>query len=187
MPHYATLQIDADPRAPRVARLLLNRPERLNAINDDTAREIRAAVEWANAEDEIHVIVVEGAGSPAEINLAEHDYVNLGCARWARGLGEASALLVSDIDRGGSFAHAYGTWALLPPDLQPLLRGFVLNRFRGDAGLLSPGPEQLQQLTGVPTIATLPMWRGHGLPEEDGVFDDRATGPGSGLHIAVIA
>lgn len=62
MPHYATLQIDADPRAPRVARLLLNRPERLNAINDDTAREIRAAVEWANAEDSIHVIVVQGAG-----------------------------------------------------------------------------------------------------------------------------
>jgi enoyl-CoA hydratase len=62
MPAYSTLQIEKDPQFPRVARLLLNRPARLNAINDDTPREIRAAVEWANADDEVHVIVVEGAG-----------------------------------------------------------------------------------------------------------------------------
>lgn len=129
------------------------------------------------------VVVIEGAGSPAEINLAANDYVNLGTARDAR----AACLLVTDIDRGGAFAHLYGTHQLMPADVRAQVRGFVLNRFRGDAGLLAPGPEQLQQLTGVPTIATLPMWRGHGLPEEDGVFDDRATGPGSGLHIAVIA
>jgi enoyl-CoA hydratase len=62
MPRYSTLQIEQDPQQPRVARLLLNRPERLNAINDEMPREIRAAVEWANAEDEVHVILVEGAG-----------------------------------------------------------------------------------------------------------------------------
>jgi enoyl-CoA hydratase/carnithine racemase len=62
MPAFTTLQIGKDPAHPRVARLLLNRPERLNAINDDTPREIRAAVEWANADEEVHVIVVEGAG-----------------------------------------------------------------------------------------------------------------------------
>ena len=62
MPTYTTLRIDADPQQPRIARLLLNRPERLNAINDETPRELRAAVEWAQAQDEIHVIVVEGAG-----------------------------------------------------------------------------------------------------------------------------
>ena len=62
MPAWNTLQITKDPANPRIARLLLNRPERLNAINDDTPREIRAAVEWANADDEVHVIVVEGAG-----------------------------------------------------------------------------------------------------------------------------
>ena len=127
------------------------------------------------------VVVIEGAGSPAEINLAPSDYVNLGTARDAN----AACLLVTDIDRGGAFAHLYGTHQLMPADVRAQVRGFVLNRFRGDAGLLAPGPEQLQHLTGVPTIATLPMWRGHGLPEEDGVFDDRATG--SGLHIAVIA
>ena len=67
--------------------------------------------------------VVEGAGSPAEINLAPQDYVNLGVARWARAQGSVQALLVADIDRGGAFAHLYGTWSLLPEDLRPLLAG----------------------------------------------------------------
>lgn len=127
------------------------------------------------------VVVIEGAGSPAEINLAPSDYVNLGTARDAN----AACLLVTDIDRGGAFAHLYGTHQLMPEDVRGLVRGFVLNRFRGDASLLAPGPEQLERLTGVPTIATLPMWRGHGLPEEDGVFDSASTG--QGLHIAVVA
>lgn len=122
------------------------------------------------------LIVIEGAGSPAEINLADVDYVNLGAARWARTAGPAAALLVSDIDRGGAFAHLHGTWALLPADLQPLLEGFVLNRFRGDAALLAPGPEWLERRTGVPVAGVLPMVRGHGLPEEDGLLDAAPRG-----------
>jgi adenosylcobyric acid synthase len=134
------------------------------------------------------LIVVEGAGSPAEINLAPQDYVNLGTARWAQALGPTSALLVSDIDRGGSFAHVYGTWALLPDDLRPLLAGYVLNRFRGDAALLAPGPAQLRALTGLPLAGVLPMRRDHGLPEEDGVFDERPQGTASArLRVAVLA
>ncbi|OWQ93994.1 cobyric acid synthase CobQ [Roseateles aquatilis] len=139
--------------------------------------------------DENDVVVIEGAGSPAEINLHASDYVNMRTAREA----DAACLLVTDIDRGGAFAHLYGTHQLLPEDERALIRGFVLNRFRGDASLLSPGPEMLARMTGVPTVATLPMWRGHGLPEEDGVFDDRATGGPGGpdggrpLRIAVIA
>ncbi|KPF53102.1 cobalamin biosynthesis protein CobQ [beta proteobacterium AAP51] len=138
------------------------------------------------------LIVVEGAGSPAEINLAPQDYVNLGTARWAAAAGPAAALLVSDIDRGGSFAHVYGTWALLPEDLRPLLQGFVLNRFRGDAALLAPGPQQLQALTGVPLAGVLPLLRGHGLPEEDGLLHADEALPGAGgapvrLRVAVIA
>ena len=140
----------------------------------------RAALRELMAENE--VVVIEGAGSPAEINLAASDYVNLGTARDS----QAACLLVTDIDRGGAFAHLYGTHQLMPDDVRAQVRGFVLNRFRGDAALLAPGPEQLQALTGVPTVATLPMWRGHGLPEEDGVFDDAATGSG-GLRIAVVA
>jgi adenosylcobyric acid synthase len=120
------------------------------------------------------VVVIEGAGSPAEINLKASDMVNLRVARHA----DARCLLVTDIDRGGAFAHLYGTWALLDEAERRLLRGFVLNKFRGDAALLAPGPQMLQELTGVPTVATLPMWWQHGLPEEDGVFDDRGTAPG---------
>jgi adenosylcobyric acid synthase len=130
------------------------------------------------------VVVIEGAGSPAEINLKANDIVNMRVAVAAN----AACLLVTDIDRGGAFAHLYGTFALLPPEEQVLIKGFVLNKFRGDASLLEPGPQMLQDLTGVPTVATLPMWWQHGLPEEDGVFDDRSIATGSvSKTIAVIA
>ena len=136
------------------------------------------------------LIVIEGAGSPAEINLAAHDYVNLDCARWAQAAGGVRSLIVTDIDRGGAFAHLYGTWALLPSDLKTTIAGFVLNRFRGDAALLAPGPEQLQQLTQVPIVGVLPMRRDHGLPEEDGMIDaipPLAHNTKAGLRVAVIA
>lgn len=143
---------------------------------------VRDALDALRAEND--VVVIEGAGSPAEINLQDSDFVNLRVARHAA----ARCLLVTDIDRGGAFAHLYGTWALLPEAERALLRGFVLNRFRGDAALLSPGPQQLERLTGVPTVATIPMVWQHGLPEEDGVFDARAAATGDvRLTIAVVA
>jgi adenosylcobyric acid synthase len=130
------------------------------------------------------VVVIEGAGSPAEINLKANDIVNMRVAVAAN----AACLLVTDIDRGGAFAHLYGTFALLPADEQALIKGFVLNKFRGDASLLAPGPEMLQGMTGVPVVATLPMWWQHGLPEEDGVFDDRSVASGKvTTTIAVVA
>ncbi len=130
------------------------------------------------------VVVIEGAGSPAEINLHSSDIVNMRVARHA----QARCLLVTDIDRGGAFAHLYGTWALLPADEKKLIVGFVLNKFRGDASLLAPAPQMLQDVTGIGTVATLPMWRQHGLPEEDGVFDDRSISSGA-VHttVAVVA
>ncbi|MCU4119206.1 cobyric acid synthase [Variovorax sp. N23] len=131
--------------------------------------QIAASLDALRAEND--VVVIEGAGSPAEINLMASDIVNLRVARHA----EARCLLVTDIDRGGAFAHLYGTWALMPEADRALLRGFVLNKFRGDAALLAPAPQMLQDMTGVPTVATLPMWWQHGLAEEDGVFDDRET------------
>ena len=135
------------------------------------------------------LLVIEGAGSPAEINLAPQDYVNLGTARWAREAGRLNALLVADIDRGGAFAHLHGTWALLPTDLQSHLAGFVLNKFRGDASLLAPGPQMLQQMTGVPLLGVLPMQREHGLPDEDGwqVAPWSAKGSGNRPSIAIVA
>ncbi len=130
------------------------------------------------------VVIIEGAGSPAEINLSNSDIVNMRVALHS----QARCLLVTDIDRGGAFAHLYGTWVLLPENERALIKGFVLNKFRGDASLLAPAPQMLQDLTGVPTVATLPMWWQHGLPEEDGVFDDRSTASGAvTLTVAVIA
>jgi adenosylcobyric acid synthase len=142
----------------------------------------------ANALDALRadndVVVIEGAGSPAEINLHASDIVNMRVARHAH----ARCLLVTDIDRGGAFAHLYGTWALLPPGERALIHGFVLNKFRGDAALLAPAPQMLQDMTGVPVVATLPMWWQHGLPEEDGVFDDASRSNGVvEKTIAVIA
>ena len=130
------------------------------------------------------VVVIEGAGSPAEINLMTSDIVNLRVARHAN----ARCLLVTDIDKGGAFAHLYGTWALLPPEDQARIHGFVLNKFRGDAALLAPAPQMLQDLTGVPTVGVLRMWWQLGLPEEDGVFDDRSRATGAVRQtVAVIA
>ena len=142
----------------------------------------------ANALDDLRadndIVVIEGAGSPAEINLMDSDIVNLRVVRHA----DARCLLVADIDKGGAFAHLYGTWALLSPTDQARISGFVLNKFRGDAHLLAPAPQMLEKLTHIPTVAVLPMWWNHGLPEEDGVFDDRnhASGPIT-KTVAVIA
>ncbi|MDR7305331.1 cobyric acid synthase [Rhodoferax saidenbachensis] len=144
--------------------------------------QIAAALDALRAAND--VVVIEGAGSPAEINLAASDVVNMRVAQH----GDAACLLVTDIDRGGAFAHLYGTWALLPEDQRGLIKGFVLNKFRGDATLLAPAPQMLQELTGIPTVATLPMWWQHGLPEEDGVFDDRSVVKGAvNLTVAVVA
>ena len=143
---------------------------------------ITASLDALRAEND--VVVIEGAGSPAEINLRDSDHVNLRVAAHA----QAQCLLVTDIDRGGAFAHLYGTWSLMEPQERALLRGFVLNRFRGDPALLAPGPQQLERLTGVPTVATLPMVWQHGLPEEDGLYDD-GGGVAGPVHttIAVVA
>jgi adenosylcobyric acid synthase len=130
------------------------------------------------------VVVIEGAGSPAEINLADSDIVNMRVAQHA----DARCLLVTDIDRGGAFAHLFGTWSLLRQAERRLIHGFVLNKFRGDASLLAPAPQMLRDRTGIPVVATLPMWWQHGLPEEDGVFDDRSTVGGTVQRtIAVVA
>jgi adenosylcobyric acid synthase len=127
----------------------------------------------------VDMVVLEGAGSPAEVNLADVDIANLRIGRHAG----ARMIVVCDIDRGGAFAHLYGTWALLSPEDRTRVSGFVLNKFRGDPGLLAPGPERLEQLTGVPTIGVVPMVD-HGLPDEDGA--DPRPGPGSGKRVRII-
>jgi adenosylcobyric acid synthase len=109
------------------------------------------------------VVVCEGAGSPAEINLRAGDLANLGLAR-AAGL---PVMVVGDIDRGGVFASLYGTLALLEPDDQALVAGFLINKFRGDPAVLAPGLDQLARLTGRPVLGVLPWQRGLWLDVED--------------------
>lgn len=126
------------------------------------------------------VVVIEGAGSPAEINLP--DVVNRRVAAEA----DAAVLLVADVDRGGAFAHLYGTWALLDQADRDRFAGFVLNRFRGDATLLAPAPQVLEERTGVPTLGVIPMLR-HGLPDEDGARTWPApSGPGPHPRVVVV-
>jgi adenosylcobyric acid synthase len=106
----------------------------------------------ADLRSRFDVVLCEGAGSPAEINLLEDDLVNLGLAHRA-GL---PAVLVGDIERGGVFAHLYGTVAILPDHLRPHVRAFIVNRFRGDRTLLGDATAQLERRCGVPTLGVLP-------------------------------
>jgi adenosylcobyric acid synthase len=109
------------------------------------------------------LVVIEGAGSPAEINLNAHEIVNMAVARMAG----APVLLVGDIDRGGVFAAFVGTLALLDPEDRARVAGFVINKFRGDAGLLGPGIEMLAARTGVPVFGTVPYLDRWLIPSED--------------------
>jgi adenosylcobyric acid synthase len=109
------------------------------------------------------VIVVEGAGSPAEINLREGDIANMGFAEAV----DCKVVIIADIDRGGVFAHLVGTLALLSESEQARVAGFVINRFRGDIALLQPGLDWLEQYTGKPVIGVLPFLHGLHLEAED--------------------
>lgn len=130
----------------------------------DQLAEIVAA-ELAGLRTEFDAVICEGAGSPAEINLRATDLANMGLAR-AAGL---PVVLVGDIDRGGLLAHLFGTVAILEPDDQALISGFVVNKFRGDRALLAPGLEQLAELTGRPTYGVLPYSDALWLDAEDSV------------------
>ncbi|MDI6911082.1 cobyric acid synthase [Nocardioides sp.] len=129
------------------------------------------------------VIVAEGAGSPTEINLRAGDYVNMGLARHA-GL---PTIVVGDIDRGGVFPALFGTVALLAPQDQALIAGFVMNKFRGDLSLLSPGLEMLQRATGRPTYGVLPWDPSLWLDSEDALDLDGRRSAGTGAkRVAVV-
>jgi adenosylcobyric acid synthase len=129
------------------------------------------------------VVIVEGAGSPTEINLLGSDIVNLRLAA-AAGL---PAIVVGDIDRGGVFAAFYGTVALLPDDLRPLVRGFVVNKLRGDPALLAEGPAELERRCGVPTLGVLPYLHGVNLDAEDSLALPEVAAPaGEAFDVAVI-
>ena len=136
--------------------------------------------------DRFDVVICEGAGSPAEINLRDRDIANMGLARAAN----LPVIVVGDIDRGGLFAALHGTLAVLSPDDQRLVAGFVVNKFRGDLRLLTPGLETLRAMTGRPTLGVLPWQRDLWLDAEDSLDLDsrpRAARPPLGAHSLRIA
>jgi adenosylcobyric acid synthase len=136
------------------ARRWRDRPARLWPIAEAALRELLA---------EYDLVLIEGAGSPAETNLRSTDLSNMRSAHAAG----APAILVADIDRGGAFAHLHGTWALVDGADRGALKGFVLNKFRGDESLLAPAPDDLTARTGMAFLGVIP-WLEHGLPDEDG-------------------
>ena len=108
------------------------------------------------------LVILEGAGSPAEINLQKYDIANMQIAQKSN----ASVLLVTDIDKGGSFASLVGTMALIEKKYHKLVKGFVFNKFRGDIDVLKPGFKKLKQITKIPVLGTIPMMKMN-IPEED--------------------
>jgi cobyric acid synthase CobQ len=147
----------------------------------------KAKEAFGSLADEYDVIVMEGAGSPGEVNLKHHDIVNMNMARHAG----APVLLVGDIDRGGVFASFVGTMEVLAEWERKLVAGFVINKFRGQESLLRSAIEFTRDRTGRPVMGLVPYLRNLGLPEEDsvgfksGVFDDTSP-PDNSLEVAII-
>ncbi|MDL2209200.1 cobyric acid synthase [Desulfovibrio sp. OttesenSCG-928-O18] len=127
------------------------------------------------------LVVIEGAGSPAEINLRENDLVNMGMAA----MGEAPVILVGDIDRGGVFASLYGTVMLLEPEERAHIKGIIVNKFRGDVGILEPGLRRIEALLHIPVLGVLPYWDIR-VEEEDSLAERLVQASAGSVDIAVV-
>lgn len=127
------------------------------------------------------VIVIEGAGSPAEINLKTDDIVNMGMAEMV----DAPVILVADIDRGGVFASLYGTYMLLEEKEQKRIKGFIINKFRGDVKLLEPGVKMIEALIPIPCLGVIPYIK-HNIDDEDSVTDKFLQKTEKGIKVGIV-
>lgn len=162
------------PSDERTAQLVVNGEVSGNLVASDFGRIRREYADivqqaFERLAEEFDLIILEGAGSPAEVNLRDYDVVNMHMARVAR----APVLLVGDIDRGGVLAALVGTMALLTPEEQVFVKGFMINKFRGDPQLLMPGLRIVEQRTSLPCVGILPYCRELRLPQEDALQWER--------------
>jgi adenosylcobyric acid synthase len=133
--------------------------------------------------EEYDLVICEGAGSPAEVNLKHRDLTNMRVAKHL----DAPTLLVVDIDRGGAFAHIIGTLELLDPDERALVKGIVINKFRGQRSILQPGIDWVQERTGIPVVGVIP-WLEQSFPAEDSLslLEPRSPNANSEINIVVL-
>ena len=144
---------------------------------------LRAAGESLNRlRSQYDIVVIEGAGSPAEINLKRCEIVNMCIAKMA----DAPVLLVGDIDKGGVFAQLVGTLTLLDDDERSYIKGFIINKFRGDIALLQPGLDELESITSLPVLGVVPYYHDIFIDEEDSVRRDTPAKSAADIDIAVI-
>jgi adenosylcobyric acid synthase len=129
--------------------------------------------------EEFDAVVCEGSGSPTELNLMDRDLANIGMLK-ARSI---PAILIGDIERGGVFAAIYGTWKLIPDEQKPLLKGFIINRFRGESSILKSGIDRIEELTGMKCIGVLP-YMNLKFPEEDSMSDKEGKLEGQDIRKA---
>lgn len=147
---------------------------------DKAANEIKEALGRLSSEHGF--VVCEGSGSPAELNLMKRDLANTGLMRSA----QVPTILVGDIERGGVFAAIYGTWRLIPDDVRPLMKGFIINRFRGEPSILKEGIEKVESLTGMRCLGVLPFLPLR-FPEEDSLSKSEGKLSGSDPRQAFMA
>ena len=174
------------PKGAHISQLIiLGKPYADKKAGDyyDSIDDLKSIVEGAYRRlAKIHeMIIIEGAGGAAEINLYNRDIVNIGIARTV----EPPIILVGDIERGGVFASIYGTLELLPEDVRALVFGIIINKFRGDMKLLEPGIKQLEELTGLPVLGVIP-YTDIKIPSEDSVSIKDKKSNGNPIKIAVV-
>ncbi|MDO4865357.1 MAG: cobyric acid synthase [Clostridia bacterium] len=137
---------------------------------------------YDSLESKVDVVVIEGAGSPAEINLKEGDLVNM----WMAGAADAPVLLVGDIDRGGVFASLYGTIMLLDEEERARVKGMIINKFRGDVKILEPGLQMIEEKVGIPVVGVVP-WTDADIEDEDSVSERFSAVSGRGEITVAVA